>query len=91
MTAHHRSNERLVEEKKVVLLKLCCEIHSTLSSNTCERVLLLTETEEKGVHTHCVHTEESMGDEVGANYHSLVRKINKSDFIQNPKTETTTA
>lgn len=43
-------------------------------------MLLLTETEEKGVHAHCVHTEESMGDEVGANYHSLV--INKSDFIQ---------
>lgn len=35
--------------------------------------VLLTETEEKRVHTHGVHTEESMGNEVGANHHSLQR------------------
>ena len=36
--------------------------------------MLLTETEEQGVHTHGIHTEESMGDEIRANHHSLVRK-----------------
>lgn len=35
--------------------------------------VLLTETEEQRVHTHGVNAEESMGDEVGANHHSLVR------------------
>lgn len=35
---------------------------------------LLTETEKQGVHTHTVDAEESMGNEVGANYHSLVNK-----------------
>lgn len=35
--------------------------------------VLLTETEEKSVHTHGIHTEESMGDEVGADDHRLVR------------------
>lgn len=37
-------------------------------------VVLLTETEKQGVHTHTVDTEESMCDEVGANHHSLVEK-----------------
>lgn len=36
--------------------------------------LLLTETEKQGVHTHTVDTEESMGNEVGAYCHSLVKK-----------------
>lgn len=31
---------------------------------------ILQETEEQSVHTHGVNTEESMGDEVGANHHS---------------------
>ena len=38
-----------------------------------EEEVLLTETEEECVHTHGVHTEEPMGDEVGADHHSLVR------------------
>lgn len=59
-------------------------------NDTCQ-VVLLTETEEKCVHTHGVHTEESMGNEVGANYHSLVRKTRTScsDFIQNTNITTT--
>lgn len=32
---------------------------------------LLTEAEEQRVHTHGVHTEEAMGDEVGSHYHRL--------------------
>lgn len=32
---------------------------------------LLTETEEEGVHTHGVHAEEPVGNEVGANRHGL--------------------
>lgn len=39
-------------------------------------VVLLTETEKQGVHTHTVDTEESMCNEVGANHHSLVKKGN---------------
>lgn len=33
--------------------------------------LLLTEAEEQCVHTHGVHAEEAMGDEVGSNYQRL--------------------
>lgn len=36
--------------------------------------LLLTETEKQGVHTHTVDTEESIGNEVGAYCHSLVKE-----------------
>lgn len=32
---------------------------------------LLTEAEEQCVHTHGVHAEEAMGDEVGSHYHRL--------------------
>lgn len=32
---------------------------------------LLTEAEEECVHTHGVHAEETMGDEVGSHYHCL--------------------
>lgn len=35
---------------------------------------VLTETEEQSVHTHGVHAEEPMGDEVGADRHRLRRK-----------------
>lgn len=42
-----------------------------MSSKTEE--VLLTETEEKSVHAHGVDTEESMGNEVGAQRHSLRR------------------
>lgn len=36
--------------------------------------VLLTETEKEGVHTHAVDTEESMGNEVGANHNSLIKE-----------------
>lgn len=35
------------------------------------RMKVLTEAEEQCVHTHGVHAEESMGDEVGSHYHCL--------------------
>lgn len=52
--------------------------------------VLLTETEEKSVHTHGVHTEESMGNEVGPNHHRLVRttRTRRSHFIHNMRIET---
>lgn len=34
---------------------------------------VLTEAEEKRIHTHGVHAEEAMGDEVGSHYHRLQR------------------
>lgn len=35
---------------------------------------LLTEAEEECVHTHSVHTEESMGNQVGSHHHRLGRE-----------------
>lgn len=37
---------------------------------------LLTEAEEQCVHTHGVHAEESVGDEVGSHYHRLGEENN---------------
>lgn len=34
-------------------------------------MLILTEAEEEGVHTHAVDAEEAVGDEVGAHDHRL--------------------
>lgn len=38
-----------------------------------DRNNILTEAEEECIYTHVVHAEESMGDEVAANHHSLKR------------------
>lgn len=38
---------------------------------------LLTEAEEQRVHTHGVHAEEAMGDEVGSHDHRLQRSTHK--------------
>lgn len=35
----------------------------------------LTEAEEEGVHTHAVHAEEPVGNEVGAHDHRLKEKL----------------
>lgn len=35
------------------------------------KIMILTEAEEQCVHTHCIHAEETMGDEVGSHYQRL--------------------
>lgn len=44
-------------------------------------VVLLTETKEKSFHTHSVHTEKSIGNKVGANYHSLFKEDKHSTLL----------
>lgn len=54
---------------------------SVISPMTLLLVVLLTETEEKGFHTHSVHTEKSIGNKVGANYHSLLKEDKHSSLL----------
>lgn len=42
---------------------------------------LLTEAEEERIHTHGVHAEEAMGDEVGSHDHRLQRSTHKTFYV----------
>ena len=53
------------------LLKASIQTDSPVSWSCAERREPLTEAEEEGVHTHRVHAEEPVGDEVGAHDHRL--------------------
>lgn len=42
---------------------------------------LLTEAEEQRIHTHGIHAEEAMGDEIGPHYHRLQKSTHKVFYV----------
>lgn len=62
-------------------LKLCINSPAEQSHMTLLLVVLLTETEEKSFHTNSIDTEKSIGNKVGANYHSLLKEDKHSTLL----------